>query len=56
MDITCPARVAKGAVHYYRVCKDVWRLLGRQFVILGMGAVLAKVTWDQRALLASYTR
>jgi len=49
-------KVAKGVVHYYRVCKDVWRLLGKQFVILGLGAVLAKVTWDKRALLANYTR
>lgn len=49
-------RVAKGISYYYRVWKDLWRLLGKQFIILGMGVVLAKVMWDQRERLAGYIR
>ncbi|KAF9452759.1 NAD(P)-binding protein [Macrolepiota fuliginosa MF-IS2] len=49
-------KIAKGVTHYYRVSRDLWRLLGKQVVVLGLGAALAKVTWDRRELLASYIR
>lgn len=49
-------KVAKGVAHYYRIGKELWRLLGKQVVVLSMGAALAKLTWDKRDLLASYIR
>ncbi|KXN90975.1 15-hydroxyprostaglandin dehydrogenase [NAD(+)] [Leucoagaricus sp. SymC.cos] len=49
-------KVVKGLAYYYLIGKDVWRLLGKQMVVLSMGAAFAKVTWDQRKLLASYIR
>jgi hypothetical protein len=48
--------MVKGVAYYYRVGKDLWRLLGKQAVVLGMGVALAKMTWDQRELLANYIR
>lgn len=49
-------RVAKGLRHYYRVGRDLWRIFGKQLVVLGIGAVLAKVAWDRREFLADYIR
>ena len=46
-------RVAQGLAYYYRVCRDLWQLLGKQVVIWSIGAALAKLTWD---LIASYVR
>lgn len=56
LPVLAAIRMARGFVYYYRLSKDVCRLLGKNLVVLGMGAVLAKATWDQRALLASYIR
>lgn len=47
-------KVVKGLTHYYRVCKELWRLLGKQVIVLSMGAALAKLMWHKRDLLASY--
>ncbi|XP_006460744.1 hypothetical protein AGABI2DRAFT_203925 [Agaricus bisporus var. bisporus H97] len=49
-------QVAKGLRHYYRVGRDLWRIFGKQLVVLGIGAVLAKVAWDRREFLADYIR
>ncbi|KAF8893434.1 hypothetical protein BD779DRAFT_1467786 [Infundibulicybe gibba] len=47
---------ASGVAYYYRLARDLTRILGKPIFIAGLVSVAAKVSWDNQGILFGYLR